>query len=141
MEIKIELKDYYTILNLHKALLEAKFHENPDNENVAPSPIIAELCNTLVEALEKMDGEKDKKDIGKWENWRMLKNQAFYKERALKNAVLNKRWGKMSKNEKIKTTINMLSPFKATEEEIESFIKEVDGYENLEANHSSEMSV
>ena len=24
--------DYYELLNLHKALLEAKFHMNPDNE-------------------------------------------------------------------------------------------------------------
>lgn len=61
MEVKIELNDYFTILNLHKALLEAKFHENPDNENVAPSPIIADLCNKLIDALTQIDEEKKKK--------------------------------------------------------------------------------
>lgn len=125
-EIKIELKDYFTILNLHKALLEAKFHENPDNENVASSPLIADLCNKLVDALTKMDEEKNEKNIGKWDNWRLLKNQAFYKDRAIKNAVLNSRWKKMSENEKMKMATNMLSPFIATEEEITCFIEEVD---------------
>ncbi|MBD5532899.1 MAG: hypothetical protein HDQ98_12020 [Lachnospiraceae bacterium] len=125
-EVKIELKDYFTILNLHKALLEAKFHENPDNENVASSPIIADLCNKLVDALTRMDEEKNKQNIGKWDNWRMLKNQTFYKDRAIKNAVMNGRWKRMSEDEKIKATINMLSPFIATEEEVKCFIKEVD---------------
>lgn len=126
MEVKIELKDYFTILNLHKALLEAKFHENPDNENVSSSPIIADICNKLVDALTEMDEEKNEKNIGKWDNWRMLKNQKFYKDRAMKNAVMNSRWKKMSEDEKLKATINMLSPFIATEEEVKCFIKEVD---------------
>lgn len=126
MEEKIELKDYYTILNLHKALLEAKFHENPDNENVPPSPIIADLCNKLVDVLTKMDEEKNEKNIGRWDYWRTLKNQTFYKDRAKKNAIMYSRWKDLSKDEKIKFTINILSPFIATNEEIEGFITEVD---------------
>ena len=125
-ETKIEINDYYEILNIHKALLEAKFHINPDNVNVSSSPIIADFCNKLVDALEEMDGEKDEKNIGKWDNWRMLKNQIFYRDRALRNAMLNKRWTKSSSNDKEKIVINLLSPFKATQEEIKSFIQEVD---------------
>lgn len=126
MEVKIELNDYFTILNLHKALLEAKFHENPDNENVAPSPIIADLCNKLIDALTKMDEEKNEKSIGKWDDWRKLKNQTFYRDRAIKNAVKYSRWKRLSEDEKIKATINMLSPFIATQEEVKCFIEEVD---------------
>lgn len=125
-ETKIEINDYYEILNLHKALLEAKFHKNPDNINVSSSPIIADICNKLVDALEEMDGEKNEKDIGKWDNWRMLKNQIFYRDRALKNAMLNNRWTKLNPNDKEKIVINLLSPFKAAQEEIKSFIQEVD---------------
>ena len=73
-----------------------------------------------------MDGEKDEKNIGKWDNWRMLKNQIFYRDRALRNAMLNNRWTKSSSNDKEKIVINLLSPFKATQEEIKSFIQEVD---------------
>lgn len=35
--------DYYGLLNLHKALLEAKFNLNPDNELVSGSPLIADI--------------------------------------------------------------------------------------------------
>ena len=49
------------MLNLHKALLEAKFHMNPDNVNVASSPIIADFCNGLVDVLTRSDEEKSKK--------------------------------------------------------------------------------
>lgn len=126
-EIKIEIKDYYVILNLHKALLEAKFHLNPDNVNVSFSPIVADFCNQLVDVLTIIDEEKDKKNVGKWDNWRMLKNQSFYRDRALKNAISDNRWRKRNKEEKVKITRNLLSPFKATDEELESFIRDVDG--------------
>lgn len=35
--------DYYGLLNLHKALLEAKFHTMPDHEEVSGSPFVAGL--------------------------------------------------------------------------------------------------
>ena len=138
-EVKIELKDYVTILNLHKALLEAKFHEYPDNQEVAFSPFIADLCNQLVDALTKMDEGKNEKNISRlyllrgwdkninrWDNWRMLKNQTFYRDRAIKNAVTYSRyWKRLSEDEKIETAKNVLSPFIATEE-VKCFIEEVD---------------
>lgn len=125
-EIRIEITDYFTILNLHKALLEAKFHLNPDNINVSSSPIIAEFCDKLVDVLEKMDEERNEKNVGKWDDWRLLKNQSFYRDRAIINAKLNDRWTKMNDEEKRKTVKNLLSPFKATEEEINLIVQEVD---------------
>ena len=124
-EIKIEITDYYVMLNLHKALLEAKFHQNPDNPEVAFSPIVADFCNELVDNLAKADEEKDAKKAASWNNWRKLANQPYYRERALNHALLNNRWSKMGDEEKRKMAINLLSPFQATEEEIECFIQEV----------------
>lgn len=125
-EIRIVIKDYFTILNLHKALLEAKFHLNPDNINVSSSPVIAQFCTELVDVLGKMDEERSEKNNGKWDEWRLLKNQSFYRDRAIINAKLNNRWMKMNVDEKRKTVKNMVSPFIATDEEIDIFIKEVD---------------
>ncbi|MBQ4059888.1 MAG: hypothetical protein IJA10_16100 [Lachnospiraceae bacterium] len=124
-ETKLEIGDYYVLLNLHKALLEAKFHMNPDNILVCSSPIIADLSNEIVDILIKLDEIKDKNNKEKWENWRRLKNQEFYKERAVKNALLNDRWLKLDDEGKVKCTKNLLSPFKATEDEIKTFITEV----------------
>ena len=109
------------ILNLHKALLEAKFHINPDNINVSSSPFIADFCNELVDALTIMDEGTGRS----WDEWRMLKNHSFYRDRALKNALSDNMWLKMNKEQKVKMVKNLLSPFKATEDEIEKFIKDV----------------
>ena len=46
-ETIFEICDYYDLLNLHKALLEAKFHLNPDNELVSLSPVIAKISNQI----------------------------------------------------------------------------------------------
>lgn len=43
--------DYYGVLNLHKALLEAKFNLNPDNELVSGSPLAAEMYIQIREFL------------------------------------------------------------------------------------------
>lgn len=125
-EIKLEIADYYVLLNLHKALLEAKFHTNPDNLLVCSSPIIADLSNKIVDILSKKDALKDPQNVGKWDSWRKLTAQTFYKDRAVKNAVLNERWPEMTEEDKIRCAKNLLSPFTATEEELLNFIKEVD---------------
>lgn len=57
-EIKLEIKDYYELLNLHKALLEAKFHRYPDNTYVAGSPIISKLCNEIAALLAQHDTKR-----------------------------------------------------------------------------------
>ena len=137
--IGIEINDYYGLLNLHKALLEARFHQNPDNQNVAGSPVIAKLHNEVIDKLEQFDEQKEKGDVkrdgrigentGTWSEWRMLKNQTFYRDRAVANAVnvtyLKSNWKSMSDEEKTEIARNYLSPFKATEEELESFVEEV----------------
>lgn len=85
-----------------------------------------EFCDKLVDVLEKMDEERNEKNVGKWDDWRLLKNQSFYRDRAIINAKLNNRWTKMNDEEKRKTVKNLLSPFKATEEEINLIVQEVD---------------
>jgi len=125
-EIKLEIKDYYVLLNLHKALLEAKFHNNPDNILVSSSPIIADLSNEVVDILTELDKNKDNGNVEKWNNWRKIEKQSFYRKRAINNAILNERWKEMSNEDKKRIAINLLSPFRATKEEIKQFINEVD---------------
>lgn len=47
--------DYYSLLNLHKALLEAKFHVMPDNELVSGSPLVAKLYIQVRDLLMESD--------------------------------------------------------------------------------------
>lgn len=125
-ELKLEIKDYYVLLNLHKALLEAKFHTNPDNPLVSASPIIADLSNELVDILMKMDALKNESRVEGWKKWRKIEGQLFYKDRAVKNATLTNRWLELNDEEKIKYVKTLLSPFEATEQELLSIIEEIE---------------
>lgn len=122
-KFKFEVDDYYELLSLHKALLEAKFHKNPDNIYVCFSPIIAKLSNEIVDILSTIESEKNEE---KWKQWRMIENKSYFRECALANAISYERWGNMTYDEKIQASKNLLSPFVASNKEIESFISEVD---------------
>jgi|GEM_PF-1136862 len=127
--VKFEINDYYDLLNLHKALLEAKFHRNPDNEFVPASPIIARLHNEIVDLLAKHDFEKKGKED--WTSWRLIKNRNDYMEKAIDNAVFydtcrnDSEWDKLSIEEKSEWAKNFLAPFSVTENDIGVFIRAV----------------
>ncbi|MGE7943598.1 hypothetical protein ACQKNB_16080 [Lysinibacillus xylanilyticus] len=123
-DIKLEVEGYYEILNLHKALLEAKFHKDPDNFDVAGSPIIAKICNKIVDMLTEYEIEEKGKDT--WSEWRKIENQNFFKERAVENAQ-NMAWEKLSYKEKELLTKSIFSPFTFTDKDVKDFIKTVDG--------------
>lgn len=53
-ELNLQL-NYYGALNLHKALLEAKFNLEPDNELVSGSPYVADIHVQVREFLMQSD--------------------------------------------------------------------------------------
>lgn len=110
--------DYYGVLNLHKALLEAKFNINPDNEMVSGSPLIAEIYIQVREWLIQYD------ESGQWKEWFQLKNRPDYKERAVMRIGKNKQWKRASLDEKKKIAKNYLAPFIYDEQELDELITE-----------------
>lgn len=112
--------DYYGVLNLHKALLEAKFNVNPDNEMVSGSPLIADIYIQIREWLIKND------ESGQWKVWFQLKNRPDYKKRALIRMSKNKQWKKAYYEEKKMIVKNYLAPFIFNEQEVDEVIIEVD---------------
>ncbi len=124
---KFELFDYDDLLNLHKALMEAKFHDNPDNEYVAGSPIIAKIMNEIVDILTDIDPYAKKED---WERWRKLENHICYENgiylKTLVKVSKDKLWEKYNNEEKIVATKNYFSPFIITDKEIDEFINAVE---------------
>ena len=113
--------DYHGLLNLHKALLEAKFHTMPDNELVAGSPFVADIYIQVRDLLIKSD-----KGSG-WEDWFQLSNRPDRKEQAIILMRRDRIWNEAAHNEKSKIASNFLAPFLFSEEELENVIAEVDG--------------
>lgn len=122
--IQFVIQDYYEMLNLHKALLEAKFHETPDNQAVAGSPIVAKLYDDLLNQLAECELRKKGKE--NWTEWRKLKNQSFYKERAIGHIVKSDQWKLLEDDQREKFIYNYFSPFTYTKEELSMLIHEID---------------
>lgn len=121
-EVKLEVKGYYSLLNLHKALLEAKFNSTPDNFEVGESPIIAQLCKDITELL--IQHELDVKGIESWSEWLKLKNRPDYRKRVLQRMRYCINWDKMDSDAKRTYVLNCASPFTCTGSELEELIFE-----------------
>lgn len=115
------LGNYYELLNINKALLEAKFNEFPNNEYITGSPIIAQICNEVVQLL----SEKDGKDS--WEEWRKWENHMELEPRVVASiCYVRKDWINLNIDEKKKNISDNISPFIANEDDIMKIITKVD---------------
>lgn len=134
------LNDYNDLLALHRALIEAKFRINPNDELIARSPIIADLCNRVVKELIELELKTDDNAELKWIKWLSISecDNPFEKydndltdtnilfltpwEIALINAQKDMRWSISSYEEKEQMVKEYLSPFICTDSQIEKFI-------------------
>lgn len=97
--------DYYGLLNLHKALLEAKFHTMPDNELVAGSPLVADLYIQVRDLLIESDKGSE------WKDWFQLSNRPNRKEQAIILMRRDRLWNKAAHDEKREIANAFLAPF------------------------------
>lgn len=112
--------DYYELLNLHKTLLEAKFHTNPENELVAGSPLVAKVYIQVRDLL--IESEKG----SQWKNWFQLSNRPERKKQAVLMMRKDKRWRRATIDEKSRIASNYLAPFIFDDETLKNIIAEVD---------------
>lgn len=111
--------DYYGLLNLHKALLEAKFHTIPDNELVSGSPIIAKIYIQVRDLLITSDKGNQ------WKDWFQLSNRQDRKRQGIILMRNDKSWSNATIDEKVKIASHYLAPFIFDDKELYSVIKEV----------------
>ncbi len=118
---KYNLKlDYYGLLNLHKALLEAKFHTMPDNKMISGSPLIANIYIQIRDLLLESDKGSE------WRDWFQLSNRLDRKKQAIFLMKECKSWSKATTDKKREIASNYLAPFLFDEDELMSIIAEVD---------------
>lgn len=116
----LEINDYYSLVSIHKSLLEAKFNLAPDNEDISGSPLVAGVYDEVISLL--LQSEKG----AEWEQWLQLKNRPDYRKRAVLRMKESNRWANASLEVKKEIAQNYLTPFTFTEDELEDVIKEVD---------------
>lgn len=123
---EVTISNHDELLALHKALIEAKFHPEPENTLISGSPFIADICNRVVDALIEIESLKNPSKYEGWMLWLNIKNQKNFWERAIKYAQESNFWNKLTINEKKRYVKCLLSPFKFEETDITIFINEVE---------------
>ena len=80
--INLDFEDKHELHALHKALMEAKFHEDPDQTIVQTSPLVARVMHKVVDALEQVNWATEVDKIYKqiewkndWREWRTRPNE------------------------------------------------------------------
>ena len=69
--MKIEIEGFSHISALYRALIEAKFNDNPTDTDVPGSALVADLANQVADALEKHETTNpvaSLSDAGEWRN-------------------------------------------------------------------------
>lgn len=116
----LQTKDYYSLVNLHKILLEAKFHPNPENTEVSQSPYTAGLYQQVANALLHSE------HAAQWEDWLQLKNRAEYRQRAVAQLRACRQWKTATPQGKEALARRHLTPFLYTQDELAQVIAEVE---------------
>lgn len=114
----MNIKDKNELIALHRCLLEAKFNPNPNDLDIAGSPIAARIANKVVEELSVIDSEA-------WDEWRKAENHLDRIDN-LKTSLKFQNLSSIVKHtERKEFVINALAPLIADEELVEVLVEEV----------------
>lgn len=123
---EVTISEHAELVVLHKALIEAKFHPEPENLLISGSPYIADICNRVVDALIEIESQKNHLKYDGWMQWLDIKRQKTFWNRAIKYAQEFNRWDKLTIDEKRRYVQCLLTPFRFDEGDITKFINEVE---------------
>lgn len=122
----LEIKDYYTLIALHRALFVTRFAENPVIPELSGSPFLAKVANEIVEILSQMEIEKGRPERAN--NWRLniKQGEGLWLNIVGKVSENSEKWRNFSYQQKREIAYNYLSPFILDEDVINNFVNDVD---------------
>lgn len=77
MDTVFQIDDYFELLALHRALLEAKFSPDPWDSHMHGNHHLANMANRVIETMMAMETEDKKLGLGgvmDWPKWRRVDN-------------------------------------------------------------------
>jgi hypothetical protein len=116
------VSDYYELLALHRALLEAQFCDEPNDLDVSASPIITKLHRNLLETLMNVEGSPQAEE---WKDWLKIDPDRREWQVALKRAKNERQWQNWSYEKKKEYAFHLLSPFELDDTLLDDFIGSV----------------
>lgn len=123
----VEIFDFNEVQALHRALMEAKFAENPVDTAVCGSPFVAAVANRVVDTLIEMERHSGGDERARhWEEWRQVTPSRREWKVALSRVEPGGPWSSWSVEEKRRFAELLLSPLRATDQLLDQFVREAD---------------
>jgi len=118
-ENMLKISDYSELLALHKTIMEAKFNDSPNNFDIIPSTIVANIANRTIEALIKTKAPgKISNSKEKWDKWRKITKDRHEWYCILKDITRRREWRKWSIQDKEAYLKIAFSPLIFTDKEL-----------------------
>jgi len=115
---------YYELLALHRALLEAKFCDEPNDNDVSGSPTVASLHRQLVDVLIEAESERKGEDArSSWVKWLALSSDRREWKVALDRARSEPQWDGWTEEDRLSYAEALLSPFSVPDDLLAEFIR------------------
>jgi hypothetical protein len=122
-----QVSDYYELLALHRTVMEAKFHPDPQNMDIPGSPLVARLSERIVETLIEMERDRGNgMKADQWTEWRSHPQAGRFWEVAVQHAKACRDWADWGQSEKLQFAADALAPFAVEPAELVTFVAEVD---------------
>ncbi len=125
----LKIDDPIELSELHRAILEAKFHPFPTDAAAAGSPVLAGVSNRIYDELSRKQ-DKRSADIAAFQDLRRIKSQNGYRGQ-WRTAVMAARRDTVMRDagyeDRIAFAKCYLSPFSCTDDELREFLDDVDG--------------
>lgn len=106
------IKCYDDLMILHRAVMEAKFSDDPKDTSLIGSPVLASISHEIVDSLiEHSKKIKDDSLLEHWERWRDASTRTIELEVIRSHIYGLKIWDKWSSKEKRYYLEILLKPF------------------------------
>lgn len=119
----IDIEDYWELLALHKAIMDAKF-ANRANQEMLTSPVLASAAKKVLRAL--IDAERKKggdMKAANWEAWKKIDENRNEWNKLVEFIEKGGRYETLSDNEIAREIRDMLSPLEITDHQISVLIE------------------
>lgn len=115
------------LLILQRGLLEAKFSPAPRDTALQGSPILADLCYAIVQAIrQKYAQQGDESRVRQWAEWARWSKRTIEQQVVRDHLTRLEAWKKMSFTSKNTYVRALIAPFEATDDEIAELIRLAD---------------
>lgn len=126
MNAVFQITDYYQLIALHKALIQAKFARDPIDPIISGSPLIAETANQIIATLIQM--EIDRGNPKGAEIWKIKIDPSgeMWQIALSRISLYDRIWQKWTPEEKKYYARLLLSPFFFDDDLLEEFVRQAD---------------